>query len=181
MTTALHFLVCLRPISRPAIALVTAAMILSGGSVQAQDTPPNLTGTWRFNVNTGAGSGTPTVVLKQQGDTLSGSYSSQIFGEQQIKGTVKGREFNFSFNANIQGTALTVTYTGTIATADSLNGQVSLGEAGNGTFTAKRQPPAEDARSDVKPARIREQFFSRDVFALWPTQNHKKTPLRTFN
>jgi hypothetical protein len=162
------------------IALVTAAVILSGGSVQAQDTPPNLTGTWRFTVNTGAGSGTPTVTLKQQGDTLTGSYSSQIFGEQQIKGTVKGREFNFSFNANIQGTALTVTYTGTIATADSLNGQVNLGEAGNGTFTAKRQPPAEDARSDVKPARIREQFFSKDVFAIRPTQNHKKTPLRTF-
>src|SRR5688572_14077667 len=149
MTTTLRFIVCLRSISRPAIALVTAAMILSGGAVQAQDTPPSLTGTWRFTVNTGAGSGTPTVTLKQQADTLSGSYSSQTFGEQQIKGTVKGREFNFSFNANIQGTALTVTYTGTIASADSLHGQVSLGEAGNGTFTAKRQPPAEDARTDI--------------------------------
>ena len=156
MSTA-RFLVCLRPISRPAIALVTAAMILSGGSVQAQDTP-NLTGTWRFTVNTGAGSGTPTVILKQQGDTLTGSYSSQIFGEQQIKGTVKGREFNFSFNANIQGTALTVTYTGAIATADSLHGQVGLGEAGNGTFTAKRQPPGENALIEVG-GRVAEQHI----------------------
>ena len=161
MTTALRFLVCLRPISRPTIALVTAAMILSGGSVQAQDTPPNLTGSWRFTVNTGAGSGTPTVVLKQQGDTLTGSYSSEIFGQQQIKGTVKGREFNLSFNANIQGTALTVTYTGTIASADSLNGQVSLGEAGNGTFTAKRQPPGEDAVIEVGGRVVERRIMDR--------------------
>ena len=160
----------MQQISRAKIALTTYVLMLVCSAVQAQDAPPNLTGTWRFTVNTGAGSGTPTVTLKQQGDTLSGSYSSQTFGEQQIKGTVKGREFNFSFNANVQGTALTVTYTGTIASADSLHGQVSLGEAGNGTFTAKRQPPTEDTHTDVstlgivagRRLAVRPHFFNSD-------------------
>jgi hypothetical protein len=49
----------------------------------------------------------------------------------------------------LQGTALTVTYIRTIASADSLAEQVSLGKAGNGTFTAKRQPRGENAVIEV--------------------------------
>ena len=118
---------------------LTVTCVLIAGPAGAQDAPGNLTGTWLFNVTTDAGTGTPTVVLKQQGDTLTGTYSSQVFGEQQIRGTVKDREFRFEFTASIQGTTLTVTYQGTIASADSLSGQVNLGGMGSGSFTAKRQ------------------------------------------
>jgi hypothetical protein len=122
------------------MALTTvAASVLLAGAAKAQGAAPNLTGTWRFSVTTDAGTGTTTVAFKQQGDTLSGLYSSQVFGEQQIRGTVKDREFSFEFTATIQGTTLTVTYRGTIASADSLHGQVSLGDMGSGSFTASRQ------------------------------------------
>jgi hypothetical protein len=45
---------------------------------------------------TQAGTGTPTVVLKQEGETLSGQYSGQL-GEAPVTGTIKGNEFTFSF------------------------------------------------------------------------------------
>lgn len=126
------------------IALVAAVLLLaipSVGRAQADKpaTKTDITGKWQFTVTTDAGTGTPTVTLKQTGDTLSGHYSSQVLGESDLKGTVKDGKIDFSFKAEVQGTALTVTYTGTVVSNDALKGSLSLGELGNGTFTAKRQ------------------------------------------
>ena len=99
----------------------------------------DVTGKWLFTVTTDAGTGTPTVTLKQQGDTLTGHYSSQVLGEADLKGTVKERKITFSFKADVQGTSLTVAYTGTVESNDAIKGTVDLGGMGTGTFTAKRQ------------------------------------------
>jgi hypothetical protein len=141
------------PSSRVALTIVVA-LTLSSAAAQAQGAPPNLTGTWRFNVTTDAGTGTPTVTLKQQGDSLSGSYSSQVFGEQPVRGSVKDRDFNFAFTATIEGNTFTVTYRGTITSADSLKGQISLGDAASGTFTAVRQPPTEAQANPARAGRV---------------------------
>lgn len=53
--------------------------------------------------------------------------------------TVKDGKIDFTFKAEVQGNTLTVTYTGTVVSNDSLKGSLSLGEVGSGTFTAKRQ------------------------------------------
>ena len=98
-----------------------------------------MSGKWLFSVTTDAGTGTPTVTLKQSGDTLSGHYSSQAFGEVDFKdGSVKGKAITFKFNADAGGTALVVTYSGTIEADGSLKGTVDLGGYGTGTFTGKR-------------------------------------------
>ena len=99
----------------------------------------DLTGKWLFNVQTDAGTGTPTVTLKQDGEKLTGHYSSQTLGEADLTGSVKGQDIKFSFNADVQGNALVVTYTGTIESKDALKGSVDLGGLAQGTFTAKRQ------------------------------------------
>ena len=117
------------------LALVLAASF----SAAAQSGKVDVTGKWAFNVQTEAGSGTPTVTLKQDGEKLTGHYSSQTFGEQELTGSVKGSDLKFSFNADVQGNALTVTYAGTVENKDSLKGTVDLGGIGQGTFTAKRQ------------------------------------------
>lgn len=52
---------------------------------------------------------------------------------------VKDKSFTFAFSANIQGTSFTVTYKGTVESADALKGSVDLGGQGTGTFTAKKQ------------------------------------------
>jgi hypothetical protein len=99
----------------------------------------DVTGKWAFNVQTDAGGGTPTVTLKQDGEKLTGHYSSQTFGEQELTGSIKGSDLKFSFSADVQGNSLTVTYSGKVETKDSLKGTVDLGGLGQGTFTAKRQ------------------------------------------
>jgi hypothetical protein len=108
-------------------------------SISAQNSKIDVTGTWAFTVQTDAGGGTPTVTLKQDGEKVTGHYSSQNLGEADLTGTVKGREIKFTFNADAQGTTLTVTYTGTIENKDSMKGSVDLGGMAQGTFTARRQ------------------------------------------
>jgi len=120
----------------PIVVLATASIPSASA---AQSSPSvDLTGKWLFTVNTDGGSGTPTVTLTQKGDSLTGHYSSQLLGEADLKGAVKDGKFSFSLQGNVQGTAVTVTYTGTIESKDALKGSVDLGGMASGTFTAKR-------------------------------------------
>jgi len=120
----------------PIVVLATASIPSASA---AQSSPGvDLTGKWLFTVNTDGGSGTPTVTLTQKGDSLTGHYSSQLLGEADLKGAVKDGKFSFSLQGNVQGTAVTVTYTGTIESKDALKGSVDLGGMASGTFTAKR-------------------------------------------
>jgi hypothetical protein len=121
---------------RFASILALALLLAPAASAQA-----NITGTWSFTVNTDAGSGTPTVTFKQQGDSLSGHYSSPLVGEHDFKGTLKDGKISFSFSADLQGQQLTVVYTGTMDGADAMKGSVDLGGMATGTFTGKRQKP----------------------------------------
>jgi hypothetical protein len=105
----------------------------------AQDSKTDVTGKWAFNVQTDAGSGTPTVTLKQDGEKLTGHYSSATLGEAELTGTVKGQDVKFSFSADAGGQSIQVTYTGTVDAKDSMKGSVDLGGLAQGTFTAKRQ------------------------------------------
>jgi hypothetical protein len=118
-----------------AVLMIAAASM----TLTAQAAKVDLTGKWAFTVQTEAGTGTPTVTLKQEGDKLTGHYSSQVLGEADLTGTVKGQQFDFTFTANAQGTSLDVKYSGTIENKDSLKGTLDLGGLGSGTFTAKRQ------------------------------------------
>ena len=115
-----------------------AVVMLVGATVGAQQ-KVDVTGKWAFAVETGAGSGSPTVTLKQDGEKLTGHYSSPTLGEADLTGTVKGMDISFTFNVDAQGTALKVTYTGTIESKDAMKGKVDLGGLGEGTFTAKKQ------------------------------------------
>jgi hypothetical protein len=120
--------------------LCAIAIVLSSAvAVSPQSSKIDVTGKWTFTVQTDAGGGTPTVTLKQDGEKLTGHYSSQNLGEADLTGSVKGLEIKFTFNADAQGTSLTITYTGTIENKDSMKGSVDLGGMAQGTFTAKRQ------------------------------------------
>lgn len=98
----------------------------------------NITGDWSVSVETSAGSGNPSFTFKQDGENLTGTYKGQ-FGESPLTGTVKGSEIKFSIKINAQGQDLTIVYTGTIESKDSMKGKVMLGELGEGTWTGKRK------------------------------------------
>lgn len=118
-----------------ALAVIPAGSIAqTGQSAQAVD----VTGKWLFQVETSAGTGTPTFTFKQDGEKLTGHYSGQL-GESDLTGTVKGRTIDFTFAVDVQGLKFNATYTGTIEGKDSMKGTVRLGDLGEGTFTGKRQ------------------------------------------
>ena len=97
----------------------------------------DVTGTWIMAVETGAGSGTPTFVLVQKGDSLSGSYKGQL-GEAQVTGTVTGDDVVIEYKIDAQGQTLAVKYAGKVD-GNSMSGKVSLGQFGEGTFKGTKQ------------------------------------------
>jgi hypothetical protein len=120
------------------IAFGLTALAAGQASQGSQGAKVDLTGKWLFNVQTDAGSGTPTVTLKQDGDKLTGHYTGQL-GDVDLTGSVKGSDFTFGFTSDLQGNKLDVTYKGTIVNNDELKGSVSIAGLGEGSFTAKRQ------------------------------------------
>src|SRR5438552_15311783 len=119
---------------RLAIAVLVLSVASLAGAGQAK---VDVTGKWVFTVETSAGAGTPTVTLKQDGEKLSGHYSSTQLGEADLTGTVKGNDVNFVFGVDVQGLHIDVTYSGTIEGKDAMKGTIKLGDLGGGTFTAK--------------------------------------------
>jgi hypothetical protein len=104
---------------------------------QAAESKTDVTGTWAFQVELGAGTGTPTMTFKQEGEKLSGHYSGQL-GEAPLTGTVKGNAIEFAIDVSVEGNAAHIVYTGTVE-KDSMKGTVKLGDFGDAPFTAKKK------------------------------------------
>jgi hypothetical protein len=98
----------------------------------------DVTGKWAFTVETAAGSGNPTLTMKQDGEKLTGHYTGQL-GESDFTGTVKGNKIDIKFTIDVQGNNLEYIYDGTVDGKDTMKGKVSIVGLGDGTFTAKKQ------------------------------------------
>ena len=114
-------------------ALLAIAAFTIGQAASAAD----VTGTWIMAVQTSAGSGSPTFILVQKGESLSGSYKGQL-GEAQVTGTVKGDEVTIEYKVDGQAGSLAVKYSGK-TDGKTMSGKVSLGQLGEGTFTGTKQ------------------------------------------
>jgi hypothetical protein len=102
-----------------------------------QTNSPDVTGTWELTVETPQGTGNPSIVLKQDGEKITGVYKGR-FGEVNLEGTIKGNDITFSITVNAQGTELTITYRGKVE-QDSMSGSVDFGGFAEGTWTGKRK------------------------------------------
>jgi hypothetical protein len=131
----------MKQISRWSMALVVMVLVGSAGSsVRAgQAAKVDVTGVWIFTVESAAGKSNPTLTFKQDGEKLTGQYSSQLMGEAQLAGTVKGQAIDFTVSANVQGTQVELKYVGTVESKDSMKGTLSAGDLGGGAFTATRK------------------------------------------
>jgi len=131
----------MRIITSIALILVAAvvslpARALAGGL--GQDKPADVAGTWNIMLDIGGNTATPSVTFKQDGETLTGTYHSQVVGEQKITGTIKGNDISFGFTASFDGNAVKVTYSGTVEKT-TMKGKVTFGDLGEGAFSAKKQ------------------------------------------
>ena len=95
-------------------------------------------GKWTVTVDLGGQGGSPTFVLEQNGDKLSGTYTGAL-GEAPLHGTVKDSDIAFDFDA----AGGTVHYSGKLsADGTKITGTCDYGPLGKGTFTATRTEPA---------------------------------------
>jgi len=88
-----------------ALAVLLASVMLVPAAMAA-DTA-NVSGEWALSVETPNGTGTPSVIFKQDGENLTGTYKGR-FGESQLKGVVKGNEIKFSITISPQGQDLVI-------------------------------------------------------------------------
>jgi hypothetical protein len=119
-------------------AAILATMFLFAATLLAAD----VTGTWNATVDLGGQGGTPSFVLKQDGEKLTGTYSGAL-GEAPLHGTIKGDAVTFDFE--VQGAA--VHYAGKLdADGKSMKGTCDYGGQASGTFTATKAEPAKDKK-----------------------------------
>jgi phage gp45-like len=118
------------------LVVVIALLVVATAAAQQK---LNITGKWVFEVQTDAGTGTPTVTFKQDGEKITGHYSSMTLGEADLTGTLKGQALTFNFQADLQGQAVPVTYTATVDSNTTMKGTIDIGGAATGTFTGKKQ------------------------------------------
>jgi hypothetical protein len=111
---------------------ILATVIFLAASLFAID----LSGTWNAKVELGSGqSGSPTFVLKQDGEKLTGTYSGAL-GDAPVKGTVKGNDVTLDFDAS----GAHIHYSGKVDNdGKKMEGTVDYGGQASGTFTATRK------------------------------------------
>src|SRR5262249_57588103 len=120
----------------PSITTITAAFMFAAVlTVGAQST--NVTGNWKLTIETPNGTGNPSLVLKQDGEKLTGTYKGR-FGDSPLEGTVKGKEIKFSFKVNAQGQDLQVEYAGAVD-GDTMKGKPKSGHIFEPNFTSTQQ------------------------------------------
>jgi hypothetical protein len=115
----------------------TATRTAAPAAAPAGTSAVDLSGTWALQVVIESNTRTPTAVLKQDADKLTGTYKSQI-GEAPVTGRIQGNEFSFQLTLTFDGTPVTIVYTGTVE-ENAMKGSVSAGDLASGTFTGKRQ------------------------------------------
>jgi len=108
------------------------------GAISAAAYAYDVTGKWAFQVDTDAGSGSPTFTFKQAGEKLTGTYSG-LFGTAELSGTVKGNDIEFSFEAATGDQKVKVVYKGKIDSDGKMHGSADLGGIGSGTWTGAKQ------------------------------------------
>lgn len=108
----------------PLLAIVVPAV------AAAQD----MTGTWVLDVELDVGSGNATLMLTQEGNEITGTYTGTLGEELPVNGTVTEDGIEISFDS----AAGEVTYVGTVQEG-VFEGTCEYGQLGNGTFRGEKQ------------------------------------------
>jgi len=125
------------------VALVAAA------AFTAAPVAGQLAGTWEVTTRGGRGGPqTSTLVLAQDGETLTGTMTFSLGGRggggggaQELEvsdGTVDGNSFSFSVTLSFQGNSIDLSYSGTVD-GDEMSGTRGGPRGGGAPFTGERQ------------------------------------------
>ena len=120
------------------VAVLVMLTLGAGSAWAAQAAKVDVTGNWTLTVQSDAGTSMPTATFKQEGEKLTGHYSSMLVGESELTGSVKGQAIEFTVLGEVQGTQIQLKFEGTLDGKDSMKGKLVIAGLGEGTFTAKR-------------------------------------------
>src|SRR5512145_133164 len=73
---------------------------------EAPKAPPSVAGKWVLTLVTESMTATPALELKQNGEKITGSYTSGRYGSFPLEGTLKGRAIEFAFTLTAEGTTV---------------------------------------------------------------------------
>ncbi len=125
--------------ARLRLILLAAAALLCLATFRvatAAEPATNIAGNWQLTVESAMGKRSPTLVLQQQGNALTGTYTGG-FGTAPVTGNVNGSNFTFSFTARAMMREMHVTYEGKV-TGNTMAGAIKAA-MGEGTFTGVRK------------------------------------------
>jgi hypothetical protein len=111
---------------------VVALLLVPGLSAE----PAKVAGKWNVTMELSSITGHPVVVLKQDGEKVTGTYEGR-YGESQLTGTVKEKDITFTVTFVAEGMQTQGVFAGKVD-GDTMGGDVSFEGAGDGTWSAVR-------------------------------------------
>jgi hypothetical protein len=99
--------------------------------------PAKVAGKWNVTLQLESITGHPVILLKQDGEKLTGTYESARYGQSELKGTIKEREIEFAVSFVAEGMQTQGVFGGTVD-GDTMSGNCSFDGAGDGTWSASR-------------------------------------------
>ena len=139
------------------IFLVTLSVILA-----AQN--PSVVGSWDITIDSPQGQNKALLVIKKDGDKLTGAMKSPR-GERPIESvTLTGNDITFVMKANVQGQDMVFTYKGKVE-KDSMKGDADFGGFATGTWSAV--PSKEGAAAPATMPAPAPQAGAVDITGDW--------------
>ena len=99
--------------------------------------PAKVAGKWNVTLQLESITGHPVILLKQDGEKLTGTYESVRYGQSELKGSIKEKEIEFSVSFVAEGMQTQGVFGGTVD-GDTMSGNCSFEGAGDGTWSASR-------------------------------------------
>ena len=112
--------------------LMAVAML----SAMVSAEPAKVAGKWNVSLQLESISGHPVILLKQDGEKLTGTYEGR-YGPSDLKGSIKEKDIEFTVSFVAEGMQTQGVFAGKVD-GDSMGGEVSFEGAGDGTWSAER-------------------------------------------
>lgn len=141
-------------------ALITLGVLTAAVAAQS----PNVVGTWDITIDSPQGQNKAMLMIKKDGDKLSGAMKSAR-GERPIESVaLAGNDITFVMKANVQGQDMVFTYKGKVE-KDSMKGDVDFGGLATGNWSAV--PHQEGAAAPAAAAAAAPQAGGMNVTGEW--------------
>lgn len=130
--------------TRRTLTILFALLLLTTVTAAQAPTPaakfPGVAGKWTMAMELSIGTSNPILVLKQDGDKLTGTYQGR-YGESKLTGKIGAdRQLQFTVALEAEGQSATMFFSGELAADGQLitKGIVNIEGLGEGSWAAKK-------------------------------------------